>query len=290
MKALILVVIATMGVFLISDGQGRAAVLMEQRELNLLGLKRSPYGEIVGAALQEPVHLLSHGGIGHEHVEKKEKESCECGGEHHAGHGSDGHTHESSTLAYAADKPWLARRKIALARLEGKVRQNNNPLGRKKEARAYEKKRIWDLMNLAYEMDPTNHGNYMIYVDLESWQGGFSKILEISENSLAATKGRLNDPNDALTAVLAAEMLLIYRDRDAKKRGVENAQLESDYDFFIEKKKEYAEAFDRAFSEGRLQQFSQEKVDEMITLYGRFNYTTNAYRKYIDEQKVINAE
>ncbi|MGJ8671660.1 hypothetical protein [Rubritalea sp.] len=286
MKLLLGIIVAVVGIALISDGQGRVKSLLAKRELNPFDLRQSPYGEVIGAALQEPVHLLSHGGQGHEHM-KSHEDCAGCSSCATAGHG---HSHDHATVFAGKDRPWLAQRKSELAGLESNTRQNHNPKGRKAEARAFEGKRIWEIMELAYAMDPTNYANYNIYVELESREGGFEKILEISKKTLTLTEGRINDPNDALTAASAAETVLIYRDVYAKREGRENPDLEVDYKFFIEKTKEYAAAFDRALEEGRLQEFSQEKVDEMIQYYGRFNYTIKAYRKYIDERKLINVE
>jgi hypothetical protein len=302
MKALVLIATAGLGVFLISDGSGRAAALMEQRELNPLELKQSPYGEIIGAALQEPVHLLSHGGTGHEHVVEDNHEDCTgkagCAtcdansqesqvplAEGH-GHGHD-HDHEHEILdAHDTSRPWLALHKSKLASLEAKTRQNHNPGRRTADVRAYERKRMQELIELAYGMDPTNYANYMMYVDFEGRRGGFDRLFEISDKSLQLTEGRLNDPNDALTAAAAAEMIMIYREIYATRRGEKkkNPQIVSDYNFFLQKVREYVLSFDRALKEGRLEQYTQEKVDEMVATYERFDWTIKAYKKYIEEE------
>ncbi|MFC5049928.1 hypothetical protein ACFPK9_04815 [Rubritalea spongiae] len=280
MNSVIVIVIAVLGVFLISDGRRRVEHLMAERELNPLELKESPYGEIIGAALQEPVHLLAHGGTGHDHHHGEGHEGCAgC-----SGCAVTSHEHDHAEMVEVeGGSPWLAQRKSALASLGSMIRRNHNPSGRSRGVREYEQKRIQELVELAYEMDPTNHGNYAMYVTFEGNRGGFEKILEVSQKSLAMTEGRLNDPNDALTSAGAAEMILIYRNIKATRDEVENSELETDYVFFVEKTKEYAEAFDKALAEGRLQQFSQEKVDEMIEIYSRFSYTIRVYGERVEE-------
>ncbi|PQJ29274.1 hypothetical protein [Rubritalea profundi] len=266
MKYWIVFVLSALGVGLVVDGFQRTAEERALRELNPLELKSSPYGEIVGAALQDPVSIIHHGGIGHKHVgEGDESETC---GVSHGGGSVEG-------------RPKMTELKLNLRRLESGIRQNNLPGNRSAEVLAYEKEKVKELMTLAYEMDPTNQGNYAVYSNFAAEEGGFEALYKVSQNTLKACEGRVSDPGDALSAAVAAETILVYRDMEMKRRGVENAHLEGDYQLLEQNVLRFKSSFERAIADGRLAHFSQEKADDMLAVYARLNWAVRSYKEKV---------
>jgi len=267
MKYWIVCVLAALGVCFVVDGFSRTAEERGRRELNPLELKASPYGEIVGAALQDPVSIIHHGGIGHQHV--GDGEECETCGVSHGGGGVEG-------------RPKMTELKLSLRRLQSGIRQNNIPGYRSAEVLAYEKEKVKELMTLAYEMDPTNQGNYSVYSGFSAQKGGFEVLYSIAQNTLQACAGRVNDPGDVLTAAVAAESILVYRSIEMKKRGLENVYLESDYQLLVQNVLGFRASFERALEDERIANFSQEKVDDMLAVYGRINWTVRSYGEKVN--------
>lgn len=267
MKYLIVIILLSLGVGLVVDGFQRTNGERALRELNPLELKSSPYGEIVGAALQDPVSIIHHGGIGHKHV--GDGEDCETCGVSHGG-GS------------VEDRTKMIELKLSLRKLESGIRQNNIPGYRSAEALAYEKDKLIELITLAYEMDPTNQGNYTVYSNFAAEAGDFEALYQVSQNTLKACEGRLNDPGDALTAAVAAESILVYREVEMKRKGMENTYLESDYKLLEQNVLSFKLSFEGALADGRLAHFSQKKADDMLLVFSRLNWSVRAYKKKLD--------
>lgn len=273
MKNVFPVLLGCVGVAVIVHGKPQVADEIAAHEMNPLELKGSPYGEIIGMALQEPVHLLWHGGKGHEHV-SAEGEDCEVCGTDHS---------EDGVSNYLADKSASTRLKLKMLSMENGIRQNNNPTGRSADVIAFEHQRAQELIEYAYEMDPTNFGNYNVVSFLYGTSDSAekrAKVSELAERTLAACEGRVNDPSDRLTAASAAHNILI-----SKSMGMEHAEyykLAEDYDFFAKKVREFDVVFQKALDEGRLKNYTQEKVDEIINHYKEFAYALREYRIKIE--------
>jgi len=172
--------------------------------------------------------------------------------------------------------------KLNLRKLESGIRQNNIPGYRSAEVLAYERNKVKELMTLAYEMDPTNQGNYSVYSNFAAEEGGFEALYQVSQNTLKACEGRLNDPGDALTAAVAAESILVYRAIEMKRKGVENIYLESDYQLLDKNALRFKSSYERALADGRLAHFSQEKADDMLVVFSRLSWTARAYKAKLD--------
>ena len=269
MKYFIVLILSVLGTCLSVDGFKRVTDQVTQRELNPLELKASPYGEIVGAALQGPVSIINHGGIGHEHV--GEGEECETCGVSHGGGSVEG-------------RPKITELKLSLRKLGSEIRQNNLPGHRSAEVLAYEEGKVKELMTLAYEMDPTNQGNFSVCAGFFAEKGSFEKLYAISQKTLKACEGRLNDPSDALTAAVAAEAILVYRAIEMKRKGVGNSYLKSDLHLLEENAVRFESSFERALSDGRLAHFSQEKADEMLAVFARLSWSVRSYREKLDSK------
>lgn len=276
MKKTLSTLAGCLGVLLILHGRDGVDSAIRSHLLNPLELKGSPYGEIIGMALQEPVHLLWHGGKGHEHISGDGDECAVCGVDHA----------DEESQNYLKDKPLSAKVKLKMLSMENAIRQDNSPLGRSAVVVSFERQRARDLMFYAYEMDPTNYGNYnavSFFLEASGSVADQVKIEELAQKTLAACEGRVDDPSDCLTAASAAHILLVKKSGTLKH--VEYYQLSQEFDLFLEKVKQFELSFEGALSDGRLSQYSQEKVDEMITHYNQFAYSVREYKKKIEEAK-----
>ncbi|MEO1857511.1 MAG: hypothetical protein ABGY95_09160 [Rubritalea sp.] len=268
MKVLLITAFMGVGVCLVLDGFHRTQVFRGQRDLNLLELKSSPYGEIVGAALQGPVSMNYHGGIGHQHV--GEGQGCETCGVSHGGSG--------------VKRSVVTQLKFDLRGLESGIRQNNLPGVRGAEVLKYEKGKVRELVKLAYEMDPTNYGNFSMYSDSVMDQSGFAGLYDVVRKTLNACDGRDYDPSDPLAAAVAAESIMVYRAVEIESRGGENAYLVDDYRLFEQKVNRFKGSFERAIDDGRLANFSQKKIDEILAVFKRLSWTLKAYGEKVKER------
>lgn len=265
-------------------GAGSLSPQVKSQPYRAFALPGSPYGEVIGLALQDPVHLLWHGGAGHEHVGRK-GEKCEvCGVDHSQEEGKAGGRH-----AELENNP-IVRWKLSLLDLAAAVRQKNNPRAHAGAVVDYEQERVRSLVKLAYEMDPTNYGNYNMYVHfmlthgISSGEYTMDDFYRVSEATIAMCTGRDEDPEDALTAASAAENMLIY-----KLRGVDKAdywKFEEDYNRFVAEVRRFERNQARAEREGRLKSYQPEKVKEIGDRFQGFHYIRNSYGKLIAESKL----
>ena len=276
MKKALPILAGCLGILLILHGRGGVEPAIRSHSLNPLELKGSPYGEIIGMALQEPVHLLWHGGKGHEHISGDDEECTVCGVDHS----------EEGSQSYLKDKPLSAKVKLKMLSMENAIRQDNSPLGRSALVVSFEKRRARDLMFYAYEMDPTNYGNYnavAFFLEANGSVADRAKIDELAQRTLVACEGRIDDPSDCLTAASAAHTLLVKKSGGLSHRDY--YQLSKEFDLFLAKVKQFELSFEGALSDGRLSQYSQAKVDEMISRYNQFAYSVREYKKKIEESK-----
>lgn len=274
MKVYLQISLICIGVGLLSHGYSSSPALRDAREFNFMCIKESPYGEIVGAALQDPVHLIWHGGKGHDHHKADENGECTVCGV----------SHEAEDANYVEGKFFLNVAKLKMLRMEANIRQSNWPSKRHSYVASYEKNKVKQLMLEAFEMDPTNYSNYNgadKYINKNDAQG-VKEMVRLAEKVYQATNGRLWDPEDALTAASAAETVMIYR---ARANGINDKKaLKADYDFFADKVQLFVESFERAESDRRIYYFSQEKVDEMLQRYKYFQYSLREYGKVLGNQ------
>lgn len=269
-------VITLVAVWLVVDGRRSVQDQLDAHKSNFLDLKGSPYGEIIGKALQDPVHLLWHGGKGHEHVSEPGEVCDVCGVDH---------AEEGAASVAAVEKPLSVRMKLHMLGMENQIRQNNSPVPRGAAVVNFEQQRVRELMLLAYEMDPTNYGNYnaLSHFYMTTPLGGEDqkhKAIELARRSLVESE-RLNaGPEDALTAASAAENILVL-----KTIGLphfEYMKVADNYQLFAEKVAVFKEVYQMAIDEGRLDGFTQAKLDEMMARYKGFHYNLLEYKKIID--------
>jgi len=181
---------------------------------NPFELKGSPYGEVLGMAMQDPVNLVWHGGQRHEDVLSAD-----------GGHG--GESGFAINMNADGSEVLHVKLKMELGLFDKYTRQRNMPGGRKGAIRAYEKARVKNLLQTAYDFDRTNYGNYnalnFFYVTNAKRRDGLRSIddaISLGRQTLeACEKYKSVDLQDALTAAVAAENILIWQDSLSRVRG-----------------------------------------------------------------------
>ncbi|MBK1827048.1 hypothetical protein [Haloferula rosea] len=165
---------------------------------NPLGIKRSPYGQVLAMAIQTPIDADWHGGLEihdhaeggcggcgdhdhdhhsapetaeHDHHDHSDCDHGDCGHDHHSpevaehdhsdhedGSGGCGHDHGTDKHADADNK------QVALLdRLQSAVSQRTNPNAPTEGHKLYLRKEIEKKLRFAYELDPSHYANYNCY-------------------------------------------------------------------------------------------------------------------------------
>jgi hypothetical protein len=196
--------LALTGVALWSYGASRLASGGDFNfEPNPLGLKASPYGQVIALAMQGGIesdwHGTTHNPTGH---------VCKSCGHHH---GDSGACHSKKK------KPEGFLKGLELA-----VSERTNPRPATEGHKFYLRRQAEDKLKLAYELDPSNYANYNSYhLFLTEPAVGTRKVLTNQIIDLAAKTYRYgmhepNDPRPALTAAAAAgnilELMFIHRE------------------------------------------------------------------------------
>ncbi|MFD2157426.1 hypothetical protein ACFSW8_00770 [Rubritalea tangerina] len=281
-RCLVVLFFVLAAIVLIVRGYKGAAHIVGATELNPLGLKNSPYGAIVGLALQDPVDQIHHGGRDHSHMDGHHHD--EHGNHISPPHGSTGHSDGMHTGGLEEAQPWPMRAKRYMVGMESKIRQDNNPYGRGRAVLDYEDKKVRDLTLLAYEMDPTNYANYnnLTYFYLTSPMiAGDRKeaMYALAERTIHECSKDYTNPEKALTAASAAENVMIW-----KSEGIELSkfnEIRTYYDRFESLVKVFEKSWDVAYKEGRLSGMTEERAYEIEGRYKLFSYNLKEYKKKI---------
>ena len=165
---------------------------------NPLGLKMSPYGQVIAIAAQGGVssdwHAVEVSGAG---INKK-RQKCDCGHDH-----SDGAHDECE-----GGTPDL------ITRLEEAVTERTNARPATEAHKKYLRRQIEDRLRTAYELDPSNYANYNSYhLFLSEPQVGTrpilsDKVLALAKNTILYCLREEHDPRPALTAASASATVL----------------------------------------------------------------------------------
>jgi hypothetical protein len=169
---------------------------------NPLGLKMSPYGQVIAMAAQGGISSDWHavevaGATG--------RKKCSCGHDHAEGD----HDHTHSQAESTDEKP-----RGLIATLEEAVTERTNGRPATEAHKKYLRRQIEDRLRTAYELDPSNYANYNSYhLFLTEPQVGTRPILTEKVYALAqATIGyclqEQSDPRPALTAASASASIL----------------------------------------------------------------------------------
>jgi hypothetical protein len=192
--------LAVCGVALWSHGAARLAGDGEfDYRPNPLGLKMSPYGEVIALAVQGGIDSDWHGA----EVRTGSKKCSECG-----------HDHGAETGTCAAGEDGASPDPSFIARIDGAVSERTNPRPATRGHKFYLRRQVEDRLRFAYELDPSNYANYNSYhLFLTEPAVGTRPVLTDRVLTLArltidyCLRGD-SDPRPALTAASAAGNIL----------------------------------------------------------------------------------
>ncbi|MEP4078737.1 hypothetical protein [Haloferula sp.] len=170
---------------------------------NPLGLKASPYGQVIAMAIQTPIDADWHGGLEVHGLPDED-------GEHDHGDCA----HEDHHSEPPADEPPAT----LLTKLSTAVKKRTNPNPPTLGHQLYLRREIEKKLRFAYELDPSHYANYNTYhLFLVEPELGTSKetamlvrthAVYLAEQTIRYCLRETNDPRPALTAAAAAYNIL----------------------------------------------------------------------------------
>lgn len=192
--------LAVSGVALWSFGANRLATEGDfDYRPNPLGLKMSPYGQVIALAVQGGIDSDWHG----TEARTGDHACSACGHDH----GTD-----ESSCASAKESP--AEDKSFIGKIEEAVTERTNPRPATRGHKFYLRRQVEDRLRFAYELDPSNYANYNSYnLFLTEPAVGTRRVLTDRVMSLARltidySLREDSDPRPALTAASAAGNIL----------------------------------------------------------------------------------
>ena len=211
----------TLSILLLGAGAGAWALTIQPlaREPdthvppNPMGLKRSPYGEVLAMAMQSPINRVWHSGVtGHEHHHHGPGESESEEHEHEA------HDEDDDDANPKASPPGpLGPYQAYLDELNGAAELRTNPKSATEAHRFAMRRKVEDELRFAYELDPSHYGNYnsyhlfLSYSTLGTRPELTRQAMALTEETIQYCLSRNDDPRPALTAAAAIENeLLIF--------------------------------------------------------------------------------
>ena len=235
---------------------------------NPLGLKNSPYGQVIAMAVQAPMDQDFHSTMFTSTSAAPEPEAaaepdaetsgCPTCGEHHCNHGD-----------VPASRDWIER-------LEQITAKRTNPRPPTPAHRLFLRLQIEKRLRLAYDLDPSHYGNYAAYhLFLVEPQLGTSKLApkenylfarNIAERTLRYCLHEQQDCRASLTAAAAAynilEMMLLFpEDFSNEERRQQLVML----DFCLRR---HVELHQQAIEDGTWDLLSPQRQDEVLFRQG----------------------
>jgi len=257
--------LAVVGVALWSFGASRlsAGGDLDYRP-NPLGLKMSPYGQVIALAVQGGIDSDWHGAD-----TRDSGKVCGTCGHTHAQ--ESGGTHCDSTEEPAA----LPERKSLVQRLETAVSERTNPRPATRGHKFYLRRQVEDRLLFAYELDPSNYANYNSYhLFLSEPAVGTrrvltSRVMELARLTISYSLREESDPRPALTAASAAgnilELMFLHRENHSLPEMQEQLKV---LDFALDRHRQLAT---RWIETGDFQRLSNARQAEMLE---RLRFTT----------------
>lgn len=201
--------------------------LLENKEadvpLNILGINRSPYGEVFAMAMQGPIDTYFHAA---------EAKGHDCGDSENCGHGHRGPQEELALDSYTGFNDRLRHFVDGMGR---GLTERTNERGASEAHRFYLRRGIEDKLRFAYNLDPGHYGNYNAYhFFLTEPQLGTRPELtphaaKLANDTIAYCLSQRNDPRQALTAAAAAgnviELMLNDRHVNSEQPRFTTAQM-----------------------------------------------------------------
>lgn len=179
--------------------------------LNVLGINRSPYGEVFAMAMQEPIEKYFHA------TEGGGAPSCDGSGAcRHEQHQKGGQTAKNGPSGFS-DRVGSFIKGMAYG-----LTERTNPYAASAAHKFYLRRGIEDKLRFAYNLDPGHYGNYNAYhFFLTEPQLGTRPELtpmaaRLADETIAYCLSRNDDPRLALTAAAASANViqLMFNDRD----------------------------------------------------------------------------
>ncbi len=178
--------------------------------LNILGINRSPYGEVFAMAMQGPIDTYFHAAEDKAH-------SCDAteGCEHH------NHVEPEKNPAGKAPARFDDRLRQHIDGMARGLVERTNPKAATDAHKFFIRRGIEDKLRFAYNLDPGHYGNYNAYhFFLTEPQLGTRPELtptaaKLADETIAYCLAQRSDPRQALTAAAAAGNViqLMFNDR-----------------------------------------------------------------------------
>lgn len=172
--------------------------------LNVLGINRSPYGEVFAMAMQGPIDSYWHAVEGENGQHScEDKENCD-----------HPHSGENEDLTIDADTPWNDRLIHFIEGMGEGLEERTNPRAASDAHKFYLRRGIEDKLRFAYNLDPSHYSNYNAYhFFLTEPQLGTRPELtphaaKLAQDTIAYCLSQRTDPRQALTAAAAAGNIL----------------------------------------------------------------------------------
>jgi hypothetical protein len=220
---------------------------------NPLGLKMSPYGQVIAIAAQGGISSDWHAAESPGRTVKKT--ACACGHDHAKG------PHECDEDGSEG----------LIARLEEAAGERTNARPATDAHKKYLRRQIEDRLRTAYELDPSNYANYNSYhLFLTEPQVGTrpiltDKALSLAQGTIAYCLREENDPRPALTAASASASILELMFLHKRDHSLEQMQEELDrLNFSLAKHHELADRWLESGEYGRLSQARQYEIQERL--------------------------
>lgn len=166
---------------------------------NPLGLKMSPYGQVIALAVQGGIDSDWHG-------------TEDRAGDHVCS--ACGHNHGTGESHCDESKDANTGKQTFIAKVEEAVTERTNPRPATRGHKFYLRRQVEDRLRFAYELDPSNYANYNSYnLFLTEPSVGTRRVLTDRVLSLARltidySLREESDPRPALTAASAAGNIL----------------------------------------------------------------------------------
>ncbi len=185
--------------------------------LNVLGIKRSPYGEVIAMAIQGPID--SYWGVveGRDQIKKKHSDYSRS---EYLKSGRQPVTYEHKGLNESM-------RLLIEGLAEGRE-ERTNPTAASDAHRFYLRRQVENKLRFAYELDPAHYGNFIAYHFFltEPMLGTRPELTphaaKLAQDTIDYCMKRRVDPREALTAAAAAGNVLelMLNDRFHTENGV----------------------------------------------------------------------
>jgi len=211
--------------------------------LNVLGINRSPYGEVLAIAMQGPIDVYFE-------------------------HGEQG---QSPAAAVAANKAVQASGYAAI--IEELNRASLERTIHTKPSKAYDfyiRRQVEDKLKFAYQLDPANYTNFNAYhFFLTEPAIGTRPVLtaqaaKLAEETIQYCLQDHDDPRTLLTAAAATEniLLLMFSDHSNEKPVFTISQMKQHLQLLDYCLVRYHQAAEQWLAEGKWQQLSPVRISE----------------------------